>query len=493
MAKTADPEYVPFSKRPPENPDVHRNYNKLADLNVMKTLKPLKKGDNIMFWRLQKVGSSTVLSILLSYAYRYHFLPKRKSGPNVFCRQIAKCALKNGAYNTSSALAKYAESHVSRTQRLEEISHSVRFKMSVTHDICNLNASLVRDNLQCAFGLGYAYDERYNTPVREIFLVREPVQRALSVYYFWGELFKLAKEHKRSLASPARSRRHDPAAPAAGRQLREAAARLGSAALRNQTIRGALFTYHGEESTVPPLHIAMSYASNPPLRGGFPGPSLSSSAFADNVEDTLAYMSAGDAQGRLLTLVLDRWDESLLVLSRHLNLSLADVVAVMPRKSLSPHPKAADWPAEAVQLLRTRLVSLGEYAVFEHAGQLLDRHLQALRAQGEDVDAELARLQELTRQTQRRCLDMSRLDAYREQIARHSGLPPHPSQNKLRDLDEAYLAHIFSFNQEILTSFDLCAPCEAHALLLSGMARGFMELSDAERRLEQFSNCPLRA
>ncbi|RYG64002.1 hypothetical protein EON64_14855, partial [archaeon] len=194
LVMAADPEYVPFSKRPPEHKDVHRNYNKMADLNVVKLLKPLKKGDNIMFWRLQKVGSSTVLSILLSYAYRYHFLPKRKSGPNAFCRQIAKCAIAHTT-NASSILVNYAAAHVSRTQHLEEVSRSVRFKMSVTHDICNLNASLVMQNLRCAFELGYEYDEQYNAPVREIFLVRDPVQRALSVYYFWGELFKLAKEN----------------------------------------------------------------------------------------------------------------------------------------------------------------------------------------------------------------------------------------------------------------------------------------------------------
>lgn len=55
-------------------------------------------------------------------------------------------------------------------------------------------------------------------------------------------------------------------------------------------------------------------------------------------------------------------------------------------------------------------------------------------------------------------------------------LPPHPSENKLRDVEEKYVehGHMFAFNREILMSFDVCGPCEAHAMLLSmekGLAR----------------------
>ena len=32
----------------------------------------------IMFWRPQKVGSSTILSILVSYGFRYNAIPRRK-------------------------------------------------------------------------------------------------------------------------------------------------------------------------------------------------------------------------------------------------------------------------------------------------------------------------------------------------------------------------------------------------------------------------------
>lgn len=46
-------------------------------------------------------------------------------------------------------------------------------------------------------------------------------------------------------------------------------------------------------------------------------------------------------------------------------------------------------------------------------------------------------------------------------------LKPHPAKNKLRDVDEKFVegGHVFSFNIEILGSFDVCGNCEAHALL----------------------------
>ncbi len=48
------------------------------------------------------------------------------------------------------------------------------------------------------------------------------------------------------------------------------------------------------------------------------------------------------------------------------------------------------------------------------------------------------------------------------------GLPLHPSNNKLRDVEQKYAehGHMFSFNKEILGSFDVCGSCEAHALIL---------------------------
>jgi hypothetical protein len=98
------------------------------------------------------------------------------------------------------------------------------------------------------------------------------------------------------------------------------------------------------------------------------------------------------------------------------------------------------------------------------------------------------------------CLDINYLEKYREYIAQK--LPNHDSQNKLRDVDEIFSekGHIFSFNKEILGTFDLCGPCEAHALLL-GVEKGLSKtiansttLFELDRKYKQnnihFRNCP---
>lgn len=66
------------------------------------------------------------------------------------------------------------------------------------------------------------------------------------------------------------------------------------------------------------------------------------------------------------------------------------------------------------------------------------------------------------------CLDDRYLEHYRRDIA-SKGFPRHPSENKLRDVEEKYSTngHVFSFNREILCSFDVCGSCEAHAILHS--------------------------
>jgi hypothetical protein len=67
---------------------------------------------------------------------------------------------------------------------------------------------------------------------------------------------------------------------------------------------------------------------------------------------------------------------------------------------------------------------------------------------------------------------MTHLENYRVMLSQ-SKLPLHESNNKLRDFDEIFSenGHLFSFNREILGTFDLCGPCEAHALLV-GVEKG---------------------
>lgn len=90
---------------------------------------------------------------------------------------------------------------------------------------------------------------------------------------------------------------------------------------------------------------------------------------------------------------------------------------------------------------------------------------------------------------------------YRDMIKQQK-LPQHWSQNKLRDVEEKYVedGHMFSFNREILMSFDVCGPCEAHAMLLSiqnGLATSVTDaipLSALDKKYVEgnvnFAKCP---
>jgi hypothetical protein len=402
---------------------------------------------------------------------------------------------------------------------MEKLSQSIRFKISLTHDICNLDATIVRNHLRCAFQYGFPLNEMYSTDVKQIFMVREPVSRAISVYYFWGELFKLehgkrrgvkgrgrgesrrrglsAVEESLSRWEPRKGPREEQQQPQAQRRRsgqgwsRRRGGVLGSVA-SNESVVGPLFTYHGSEHSPPPAHIALAYAQAFPFRRGFPGPSLSHSAFASNASQALAYMRAAE----LFTVVLERLDESLVVLRHFLGWSLADVVVTKKRKALSTHPTAQAWPQEAVQALEARLRRALEYDVYALASQLLDGRVRDLQAQGVDVAQEVRALQALRAQATATCMNSTYLELYKRDMQRR-GYLPHPSQNKLRDVEEEYAAngHLFSLNGEILGSFDVCGSCEAHALLLGGA--GFFQLQQQRPELLQghmaFHKCPQTA
>ena len=96
----------------------------LKDMRIADHLVPVHSSEPaIIFWRPQKVGSSTILSLLVSYGYRYNILVRRKSAFNSLCIKAARCALENydtlkktfGQQETFSAhslqihLAKYVE------------------------------------------------------------------------------------------------------------------------------------------------------------------------------------------------------------------------------------------------------------------------------------------------------------------------------------------------------------------------------------------------
>ena len=305
-----------------------------------------------MFWRLQKVGSSTILSILLSYGYRNNIIPKRKvPGFNKVCDNIKKCS----QVNSSSTLSKIQNQKTN-------IFDSLDVGIILSHEICNLPATATHSYLPCMFTSSNCNPRNYaaSSEIKELFLVREPLSRAVSVYYFWGELFKLrATKHRRvhgreMLGEEAnatayidvvidsgyhiqyihtyiyicRQRNNKPCIDDDFDFAEEALfpSSSSSSSFRRQLdllgqtgstspIDGRMFKYHGDENTVPPSDLAMKFASSPPYRAGMPGPSYSWSAFADNVVDALEIIRSD----RMVSLVIEQLDESLVVRARMLS------------------------------------------------------------------------------------------------------------------------------------------------------------------------------
>jgi ribosomal protein L17 len=79
-----------------------------------------------------------------------------------------------------------------------------------------------------------------------------------------------------------------------------------------------------------------------------------------------------------MTIVLERMDESLVVLSRYLGWSLADVVAASSRKSQSKHPSPSEWNTEVVAEIRKKLVAHGEYQVYDASVKKLESRIKSL-------------------------------------------------------------------------------------------------------------------
>lgn len=388
--------------------------NLRKDLKAVESLVPLKDGNHVFFWRPQKVGSSTMLSILMSYGYRYNFLPKRKSTSNSYCRRFAKCAIANKQYGgnvTYSALETYIKQRVpgspDNDQRikkkdldLEKLSGTIPFRISLSHEMCNLDSGVIGATMACSF-----LPEPSSTKVpivKELFMLRDPLSRAISAYYFWGELYKMRhaqksfRSGKAKLAELTRSR-SEKNEDAERRQLAHDMPQLGQTVASAPLVVGGsqLFHYHGEETTAPSPYIAMRYANTTVFKRGMPGPSFSWTAFANNIDDAVRVVSSD----RICTVVLERLQESLVVASHVLGWSLADMVVVKHRKALSSHPKADQWPTEAVQMLRTQLnaPNIGEYRLYNASVTKLDQRIQVLKRIGVDIDGEVNTLKALQR------------------------------------------------------------------------------------------------
>jgi hypothetical protein len=81
-----------------------------------------------MFWRPQKVGSSTVLSILISKGWRYNLLPRRKGSNNGLCIKMAQCFYDNlDNDNNNFNMTTYKEMYASFRSIIRDQSSTKRF------------------------------------------------------------------------------------------------------------------------------------------------------------------------------------------------------------------------------------------------------------------------------------------------------------------------------------------------------------------------------
>lgn len=253
------------------------------------------------------------------------------------------------------------------------------------------------------------------------------MSRAVSVYYFWGELSKTKFQRSRVRSINNGLNRglhgnltHDQNKSRFGSPI------LGSDMNFTGYIQSSYVTYHGNESTPPPVKVALNYSARIPYRKGMPGPSYSWSCFASSASDAvrafsdlieLKRKSVSSGQAliskfkylfipdhmesestttqwyRLIPVIMERLDESLIVLSHHLEWSVADMVNALPRKvhfisslfyiikALSPHPQPSDWPLESLLVMNNTLHQMGEWLFYDAALMALDRRIRHLKRQ----------------------------------------------------------------------------------------------------------------
>ena len=128
----------------------------IQESDILKGLKPLKDEPNIMFWRPQKVGSSTVITILLSYAYRYNVLHKRKGFSNSLCVKVINClqsTIPSDSVHDKSIVNNHPDS--GRVPKLyhdfkELLSETVPYQISLNHQLCHLPGQLTTWAFTCS-------------------------------------------------------------------------------------------------------------------------------------------------------------------------------------------------------------------------------------------------------------------------------------------------------------------------------------------------------
>jgi hypothetical protein len=199
---------------------------------------------------------------------------------------------------------------------------------------------------------------------------REPLSRSISAYYYYGELATNPKKNKK--ASSARGVR--------------------SAKNRTIFVQGT-YSYNGDEESVPSLAYAMQYASNLNrfYKVGSPGPAFTWSLLSGSFDESTKHMRSG----AVVPLLLERLDESLIALRHEMGWSIADIVILLPRKALSKHPRASDWPREAVEVLNSSLHRMKEFDFYETTRSALQKRVDHLSLSGVDFALELEVLRAL--------------------------------------------------------------------------------------------------
>lgn len=481
-----------------------------------------------MFWRPNKVGSTTVGQLFVSYAFRNKQFPLRASTLNYLCRKVAVCAFEHGKNVEKERLSQYISANYENMTRLLDKGSSVTVAgalenagelsphhMSITHEVCNFDAAVLQKHLACAFAplspstlssLAVTMSSRsilepakvippHDSPfttassssIKEVFLVREPVARAVSGYYYIGEMIRLIRQVHAAKNATA----------SADKKLR---LRLGldislpnrpsSSGGTSGVLRTRTMWYHGNESSPPPLRIAQRFARAPPYSAAGPhhahffALTHTWSLFADNVADAVAIVGGPD---RVFTLIVERLDESLVVMRHYLGWSLADVVVTKSRKALSPHPRASAWPPAAVKQLRETLTRDGEYAVYHAAEKKLDERIARLKEAGVHVEEEVKQLRELRSQVVNLCFSPKYLTRYRKHFEQE-GLPAHRGilGNRYREAEDQWFdeGYSFSYLSAQLFTFDVCGGCEAHYILLKDLT------AEQRKKHPALARCP---
>ena len=205
----------------------------------------------------------------------------------------------------------------------------------------------------------------------------------------------------------------------------------------------------------------MSFAKQLPYREGMPGPSKLWSTISDSRQGAIERIQ----DDSLMTLVLERLDESLIVTRHYLNWSLGDVVHAKNRKTQSSHPKASTWPQEALEQLNESLEKRGEIAVYAEAQRKLDERIKILESKGINVQDEVKKIIQLRSAVQALCFSDEYLERYRRHFINlgFKRSEKH-SNNKLQDVEQEYAKYVFLVSGSPLFSFDACGSCEATAL-----------------------------